>query len=216
MAKHVRNAERSRQRLLSAALAEFAAKGFAGARVDDIARRAGLNKQMMFHYFGDKEGIYTEVTRLHRDERVSGFSGDTATMPGELAATFTRTWSDLPWVRTIQWQNLEAAGDQIPADDPRHERYAERIAWVEREQRAGRLPADLDPDLLLLSLIGLTIYPLLLPIICEIVTGLDPASDEFAERYARHLDQLATVFASAAESPQAARARSRRPAAGSA
>ena len=53
-----RNPERTRTRILSAALKEFAAKGFAGARVDNIARRAAINKRMLYHYFGDKEGLF--------------------------------------------------------------------------------------------------------------------------------------------------------------
>ncbi len=57
----VRNPERTRERILSAALKEFAAHGFAGARVDAIARRADINKRMLYHYFGDKQGLYLAV-----------------------------------------------------------------------------------------------------------------------------------------------------------
>ncbi len=42
-----RNPERTRERILSAALKEFATQGFAGARVDMIARRAAINKRML-------------------------------------------------------------------------------------------------------------------------------------------------------------------------
>lgn len=52
------DAERSRRLLLDAALEEFSAKGFAGARVQDIADRAGVNKQLINYYFGGKEGLY--------------------------------------------------------------------------------------------------------------------------------------------------------------
>ncbi|MCP9949987.1 TetR family transcriptional regulator [Actinomadura madurae] len=56
-----RDAERSRAQLLAAALDEFSAKGYAGARVGDIAKRAGLNKQLITYYFGGKEGLYRAV-----------------------------------------------------------------------------------------------------------------------------------------------------------
>ena len=39
----------------------FAARGLEGARVDDIAQRAGINKQLVYHYFGSKDGLYTAV-----------------------------------------------------------------------------------------------------------------------------------------------------------
>src|SRR2546427_2012489 len=58
-----RDPERTREQILSAALQEFSAKGFAGARVDVIARRAAINKRMLYHYFGDKAGLFREVDR---------------------------------------------------------------------------------------------------------------------------------------------------------
>lgn len=51
----------TRTKLLAAARREFAEKGLAGARVDDIAGRAGVNKQLVYHYFGDKDAIYLAV-----------------------------------------------------------------------------------------------------------------------------------------------------------
>lgn len=51
----------TRQRLLEAALAEFAAKGLAGARVDEIAARAGVNKRMLYAHFGAKEALWLAV-----------------------------------------------------------------------------------------------------------------------------------------------------------
>jgi len=47
--------------LLKAARAAFAEGGLEGARVDDIARRAGINKQLVYHYFGSKDALYTAV-----------------------------------------------------------------------------------------------------------------------------------------------------------
>ena len=47
-----------RERILSAAATEFAGHGFAGARVDRIAAAAGVNKQLLFHYFGSKGGLH--------------------------------------------------------------------------------------------------------------------------------------------------------------
>jgi AcrR family transcriptional regulator len=46
------------ERLLAAALAEFAAEGRAGARTDRIARRAGVNKQLIQYYYRNKAGLY--------------------------------------------------------------------------------------------------------------------------------------------------------------
>jgi len=56
-----RNPEATRRKLLVAARREFAASGLAGARVDEIAARAGVNKQLVYHYFGDKDALYLAV-----------------------------------------------------------------------------------------------------------------------------------------------------------
>jgi TetR/AcrR family transcriptional regulator len=59
-----RPARVSADRILAAAAAEFADRGFAGARVDRIARRARINKAMLYYHFGSKQRLYRVL--LHR------------------------------------------------------------------------------------------------------------------------------------------------------
>jgi len=56
-----RNPAQTRQHILEAALGEFAARGFDGARVDTIAEKAGANKRMLYHYFGNKDELYLAI-----------------------------------------------------------------------------------------------------------------------------------------------------------
>ena len=58
-----RDAERSKRAILDAALVEFSELGHAGARVDNIAERAGVSKPLIYSYFGDKEELYAAVLR---------------------------------------------------------------------------------------------------------------------------------------------------------
>ena len=51
----------TRQRIFDAAVQEFSESGFAGARIDRIAEVAGVNKQRIYAYFGDKERLFVEV-----------------------------------------------------------------------------------------------------------------------------------------------------------
>ncbi len=53
--------EESRAAILSAAVAEFAANGIAGARTDAIARTAHVNKALLYYYFKDKDSLYEAV-----------------------------------------------------------------------------------------------------------------------------------------------------------
>ena len=67
-----REAPSAREALLGAAVAEFARKGFAGARVDVIAQEAGVNKQLVYHYFGSKQGLYqAALERVYEQIRAS-------------------------------------------------------------------------------------------------------------------------------------------------
>jgi TetR/AcrR family transcriptional regulator len=59
--RSARNAARSSAAILAAATREFTEKGFGGARINDIAARARINKRMLYHYFGGKEALYVAV-----------------------------------------------------------------------------------------------------------------------------------------------------------
>jgi AcrR family transcriptional regulator len=56
-----RDPERTRAAILQAATEEFTSKGLTGARVDHIARKSGVNKRMIYYYYGDKDGLYLAV-----------------------------------------------------------------------------------------------------------------------------------------------------------
>ena len=62
-----RNADETRRRILETATTEFAAEGYNGARIDVICEKAKTNPRMIYHYFGDKSGLYVAVL-----ERVLG------------------------------------------------------------------------------------------------------------------------------------------------
>jgi AcrR family transcriptional regulator len=56
-----RDAERTQQEILRAAMDEFAERGLGGARIDGIAERAGVNKRLIYYYFGGKDELFLAV-----------------------------------------------------------------------------------------------------------------------------------------------------------
>lgn len=56
-----RNADRMKSEILSAAFREFSVKGLSGARIDEIAAKYGGSKNMIYHYFGSKDGLFAAV-----------------------------------------------------------------------------------------------------------------------------------------------------------
>lgn len=59
----------SQKLILDAACTEFSDKGFDGTRVDQIAKRSGINKQLIYHYFGNKETLFTYVLETAYQKR---------------------------------------------------------------------------------------------------------------------------------------------------
>jgi AcrR family transcriptional regulator len=62
-APSTRDAERTRSEILAVATREFADRGFAGARVDEIAASTRTTKRMLYYYFDDKRGLYMAALR---------------------------------------------------------------------------------------------------------------------------------------------------------
>src|SRR5690242_21444907 len=57
----MRDAERTRADILAVATAEFADRGYAGGRINEIAEKTSTTKRMIYYYFGGKEGLYLAV-----------------------------------------------------------------------------------------------------------------------------------------------------------
>lgn len=70
--RRIRDPARTRESILATAEAEFARHGFGGGRVDRIARKARANKRMIYHYFGNKDGLYlTVLERVYATKRAA-------------------------------------------------------------------------------------------------------------------------------------------------
>ena len=102
----------TRQKLLHAAEQIFAAKGFDGSRVGEIAARAGVNIRMLYHHFGSKEGLYHAVVEgLHQElerEQEEIFSTGTGreTLFRALEAAFAFLRDNPNFVRISGWNML--------------------------------------------------------------------------------------------------------------
>ena len=199
-----RDPVRTRERILRAARREFVAKGFAGARVDAIVRTASVNKRMLYHYFGDKEGLYRAtlhegiVTNL---DLVAAAPADPADL---LPFLLERASKRVDRVRLLQWEAL-SIGDRKPiAEEERRKAWVEGTERIRDAQRAGLLHRDLDAEYLVLAIMALTIFPQAFPQLVRMVTGARPSDAEFQQRQARFLRRLGTCL-----SPSATKEKSR-------
>ena len=193
-AAQTRNPERTRERILSAALKEFSAKGFAGARVDGIARRASINKRMLYHYFSNKENLFRAVLRhkiLERRTLVEGAPGD----PVEyLPFRFDMMCRDMDWVRLLAWESLQSPGDKIVEEKFRREGNTRALNRVRLQQAQGQLTADFGAPHLLLAKLSLVMFPAAFPQLVRLITGLSVHDLEFQREYRGFLRKIALVF----------------------
>ncbi|MEV6844314.1 TetR/AcrR family transcriptional regulator [Actinoplanes sp. NPDC051411] len=175
-----RDPERTRERLLEAALVEFGEHGYAGARISAIARRAGVNQQLISYYFDGKEGLFKALQSRWRD--TSAQANDPGRGLADVVAEFLRINADnRPWARMLIWGGL---ADSTPDDEPF---FLGMVDDLRRRQEAGEISADLDPAHLMLLLFGAVLAPTVVPHVARQFTGLDPESDEFRETYAAQL-----------------------------
>jgi TetR/AcrR family transcriptional regulator len=189
-----RNPKRSRERILAAALKEFAAKGFAGARVDLIARRAAINKRMLYHYFGNKEHLFREVLRLKMAERqawAESLSGDPAE---SLAFWFEAACKDADWVRLLEWEALQVMDGKLIDEKKRRAASARAVERVRQRQARGQISAGFDPRHVMLAMRSLTMFPAAFPQLTRLIMGHSASGPKFQNERVEFLRQFAAAF----------------------
>jgi TetR/AcrR family transcriptional regulator len=185
------DAERSKAALLDAALEEFSAKGFAGARVREIAERAGVSKDLIAYHFGGKEGLYLAVQRAWLDQ-ARRCADDEASLADSLERHLRGALDDPRPMRLLVWRGLAADGAAPPdasadADHP-------GVASLRRRQGNGELDADLDPATLQLVLLGAVAAPVVFPGEVRRLFGVEATKPDFEARYRAGLLRLVDML----------------------
>jgi AcrR family transcriptional regulator len=189
-----RNPGRTRGRILSAALKEFAAKGFAGARVDEIARRAAINKRMIYHYFGGKKELFRAVLRRKIGERqawAESLSGDPAeTLP----FWFEASCKDADWIRLLEWEALQAGAQKVIDEPERLAAVARGLKRIRQRQARGLVSAEFDPRHVMLAMRSLTVFPVAFPQLTRMIMGRSAFDPKFQKDRAAFLKKFAAAF----------------------
>jgi AcrR family transcriptional regulator len=140
----VADSEETKRRILSAATAEFAARGIAGARVDRIAASSGASKPMLYAYFGSKRKLFDAVFTSHVIANSARVPFDADDLPGYAVRLYDDYLADPALLRLVAWKRLELApteylyGDLVTNDEAHFEAIAQR-------QRRGVIRSDIAP-----------------------------------------------------------------------
>lgn len=158
----------TRDRLLRAAELEFAAQGLSGARVDVIARRAKLNKQLIYYHFGDKESLYQVVlerayARIRGKELDLNLSGDDpmAAMRKLVGFTFDYCVEYREFVRLLINENV-LEGKFVRRSKAIRQSSSPLLKLlhetVQRGVKFGTFRKDVDPVQLYITVAGLCFF----------------------------------------------------------
>lgn len=158
-----------RLRLMDAALACFVRKGIAATSLRDIASEAGVTPALLHYYFGDKDQLQAEVIEqkiipifVALREPLSRTGDDIAALIAGFVSGIGRIVAEHPWLPPLWVREVLCEGgalrdllfDRIGPQLP--QMMAGRFAEA---QAKGRINPDLDPRLLMVSLVGLTLFP---------------------------------------------------------
>ncbi len=175
-----RDAERTQEALLDAAVQEFAKAGFEGARTDEIAKRAGVNVALLFRYFKNKEGLYLAV--IMRGHRI-GTQGlkrlmvplledKTAEIDQPRVLRFLEAWIDwvmqtisehsyllriFSWEMSTGWKTLRKVLPQ-QQEGQEEEWEKETLVFLQRAQAAGIIRAGIDLRMMFINMFSLIMF----------------------------------------------------------
>ena len=183
-----RDPEGTRRRILDAAVAEFAANGLAGARMEAIAARAGISKQLPFYYFGSKELLFRAAVWAKLEQHMIELREHAA--KDTLLASHEVYSSDPDLVRMLMWEALELEPNRSDGQDERVAMYAEWVAHIRADQAAGTIDPGLDPRQLVLSFLAEGLFPFAFPQLTYLVTGSEADASSFRRGRGRYIAAL--------------------------
>lgn len=133
-----RDSAATRRRLLQAARKEFTARGIAGARVDRIAVAANANKAQIYHYFGDKDGLFDAVLESSSEEAIGSVPIDADDLPGYAVRLFDYHFDHPDLLRLVTWARLEGRTTP-PTQAQRANSYRRRADAIKNAQQQGKV-----------------------------------------------------------------------------
>lgn len=178
--------EGTRRRLKEAATVEFAERGPDGTTMARIAERAGINKERLYKYFGDKQALFETVLR----DELEKLAAAVPPPPGGLrdigefvGRTFDYHSAHPELTRLLLWEAL--AGDSVADEANRTGHYKRKADAYAAAQRDGVFAPDIAPDHLAFLVMALAAWWSAAPQLASMLTGADDSDPaEHARRRA--------------------------------
>lgn len=169
-----RDVELTKRRLRESALAEFAEHGPHGTTVERISARAGVNRERLYNYFGDKMQLFSSVLgeELGKIAAAVPLTVDRLEDVGEFvgrAFDYQQAHPDLS--RLVTWEGLSETTGSVPEEDSRGALYHQKVDAVAAAQRGGLIDDTIGAAHLVFLLISLSSYWGSAPQIARMLSG---------------------------------------------
>lgn len=186
-----RKATSSKERILDAALDEFAERGLAGARVDSIASRAEINKAMIYYHFDSKEALYDHILKTRLEAAVADLSGEVkAKMKLEdvlrtIAVYHAKALRANTKVSRILLHELAAGGERIKRIlrdlTGKEELRTVIVGLIDEGRQAGKY-RNVDTRQTIISFIGMSMMYLVLAPMVNQIWGIEDEAEFIQQR----------------------------------
>ena len=191
-----RNPERTRNNILACATKAFAKSGYQGTSLSEILAKAKVNKRMVYHYYGSKEGLYRAV-HIHQWQILSEwFAQELLPTSGtpekktteenlllravEIFHEFCASHQE--FLRLLMWDGLEGGKVSISIwDDIRGPLFRKIEMLIIAGQEQGLLSKDLSPDHFIISFMGAILFYFGYASSLADIFGKDPLSPKMVE-----------------------------------
>ncbi|MDV6231879.1 MULTISPECIES: TetR/AcrR family transcriptional regulator [Rhodococcus] len=202
--KRRRNSDLTRHNILEVATEEFADKGFAGARIDEIAERTHTTKRMLYYYFTDKEGLYKAVLERsylrirerERDVDVEGL-GPVEAIRAIASLTFDHHEENPDFIRLVSTENI-LRGEHISKSEALSNLgnpAAELLSSIlERGQADGVFRTDVDALDVHMTISSFCVFRLSNRYTFEALFGRDLTDPQHRERLRAMLGDMIIAF----------------------
>lgn len=176
--------EGTKQKILAAAVSEFARHGPDATTIERIAKLAGVNKERVYNYFGDKRALFStvlrgELAKVALAVPVTSFANDDI---GDYAGRCFDYHCEHPELgRLLRWEGL-IFDSEVPDEELRREYYGYKTKAVAEGQQHGAITAAFDADHLAFIVLGLASWWSAVPQVARMLTGPDTGAERARRR----------------------------------
>lgn len=179
--------EGTKQKILKAAISEFALHGPDGTTVDKIAKIAGVNKERIYNYFGAKRDLFAvvlsnELIKVAQSVPLKSFEEEDIAEYAGRVYDYHCVHPELS--RLLLWEGLIYSSQEVPNENIRCENYNCKIEAIKKEQDEGRVTNEIEASYLTFMILALANSWFMLPQVARMFTPIEDIDNPHEKRRA--------------------------------